>query len=122
MITQKTTIVFFLLLTLIVLPLLVHGQNPAKVNAILANILAVIKDLIVISLTLAIVVFGWGIVKMIAAAGDPRKLADAKGILLWGVIGMFMLASLYGVVNFIQRYTGISGEGGVFEAPTFRGG
>jgi len=55
----------------------------------------------------AFVIFGWGILKLITANGDPKKVGDAKGILTWGIIGIFILASMGGIIYFINAYIGI---------------
>ncbi|MDP3769763.1 MAG: hypothetical protein U1A23_04380 [Candidatus Sungbacteria bacterium] len=95
------------------------SPDPDQLDDILDNIVSLADILVQICAVLAIVVFGWGIVKLIAAAGDPTKLKEAKGIITWGVIGMFILASIYGIIRFIEIYTGISSDGPPIEVPTF---
>ncbi len=77
------------------------------IKKILTNILSLLTVTVQILITLAFVVFGWGIVKLIINAGNPQKVKDAKKILLWGIVGIFILASLFGIVTFIKTYTGI---------------
>ncbi len=102
------------------LPLSAIAASPSAegVNTILNNILGASTILIQILITLAVLTFGWGIVKLIFAASDPKQVENAKGILLWGVIGIFVLSSLYGIITFIKTYVGLPDESPI-QAPKF---
>jgi len=52
---------------------------------------------------LAVAVFFWGIVKFILAAGNPEKLKAAKGLIIYGLIGIFVLVSFWGIIAFMQN-------------------
>jgi hypothetical protein len=69
---------------------------------------------------LAVAMFGWGVAKFIAAAGDPLKIAEAKKTIWWGVIGMFVIAAIGGIVYWIGVYLGVNTASNppIF-APTF---
>jgi hypothetical protein len=85
----------------------------SKIGRIISETAEVMTDVIAVLLAFSITVFGWGIVKLIYAGGDPQKIKDAKGIIWWGVIGIFVLAAISGIIYFIQEYLGIPGGGGV---------
>jgi len=84
--------------------------NPVAVDSLLTATLDIVKDVVQIVLILAVVIFGWGIIRLIAASGDPSKIKEAKAIIMWGVIGITLLASLYGTMKFIRDYIGIPEE------------
>lgn len=71
-----------------------------------------------IVMTLGLVAFIWGIVKLIAAAGNPQKMKEAKQIILWGIAGVAIMAMIAGIIEFIQIYLGIPG-GGSITVPQF---
>jgi len=75
---------FFIYITLSLLPFSAMAQSSEGINSILNNILSASTVLIQILITLAILAFGWGVVKLIFAASNPQQIKDAKGILLWG--------------------------------------
>lgn len=86
---------------------------------IIGRVTVVVEMLVVLVFVLAVVTFAWGIVKMICAAGNTEKLKQAKGILWWGIIGMFVLATIGGIIAFLQTELGITGIQEVIKAPKF---
>lgn len=83
---------------------------PSQINQIIVNLIGTARLVLVLLFVLALLVFVWGIIKFIVAASNPEQLKKARGILWWGVIGMFVLASVFGIVVAIQVYFGIAGD------------
>ena len=71
-------------------------------GSLITRTTGLIQQIVILVFTLAVVVFGWGIVKMISAAGNTEKLKQAKGIIWWGIIGMFVLATIGGIILFLR--------------------
>ncbi|MDO8676448.1 MAG: hypothetical protein Q7K16_02235, partial [Candidatus Azambacteria bacterium] len=59
---------------------------------------------------LAFVVFIWGIVKFIAAAGNSTKKDTAKNYIIYGLIGIFVLLSFMGIIKIVGETFGIPVE------------
>ena len=97
----------------IALPLIASAAGTAQdiVTPIANNVLSLVRVLVLIVFVLAIVAFGWGIVQFIFAGGDPTAIGKAKSFLLWGVIGMAVMASLFGLITFLQQYFGVNSGG-----------
>ncbi len=84
-------------------------MNPVtdKTFASFINIfLRIIGFLIPLIGALSLFVFFWGIAKFILAAGDEKKLADGKQFMIWGVIAMFVMVSLWGIIAVVSRTFG----------------
>jgi membrane protease YdiL (CAAX protease family) len=115
MITKKLSIysTVFLLATA---PLFVFAQQDV-VSPILRNAVSAVRILIALAFLLALFVFAWGIVKFIIAAGDPEKIKEARQFILWGVIGLAVLASIFGLITFLQNYFGVSPGAGAIPIP-----
>lgn len=62
---------------------------------------------------LAFLVFVWGVARFINAAGNEKELKDSKNILIWGVVGMFVLFSIWGIITFVRGEFGFSGKLGI---------
>jgi len=52
-------------------------------------------------LTLAVVLFFWGIVKFIA----QDKKEEGKTMMVWGVIALFVMFTIWGIISFMQKST-----------------
>ena len=90
-----------------------------SIPVIISKTTDVVRQIVVVLFILAVVVFAWGIVKMISAAGNTEKVKQAKGILWWGIIGMFVLATIGGIIAFLQSELGITGIQETIKAPQF---
>lgn len=93
------------------LPLIAMAQASDIVTPVAKQVLDTVKVLVTIVFVLAVVVFGWGIVKFIFAGGDPTALGKAKSFLLWGVVGIAVMASVFGLISFLQTYFGVKAGG-----------
>lgn len=82
----------------------------SKINQILTNAQDTLNIILRILMTLAVVIFIWGIVMLIAAQNSMEAIKRAKAILLWGIIGIAVMASMTGIVAFLQTYFGVSGN------------
>lgn len=73
----------------------------------------VINTLLVILVALALLYFMWGLAKMIfRVAGDEKAIEEGKRIMLWGIISLFVMVSVWGIVNFLADSFGFLERGG----------
>ena len=59
-----------------------------------------LNALIGLFITLAIVVFFWGLIRYILAAGEDKK--NALQIMFYGVITIFVMVSIWGIIRLLQ--------------------
>lgn len=52
---------------------------------------------------LAVLVIIWGVFNYISGAGDEEKRAQAKQYIIWGVVGVFIMLSVWGLVNLLTN-------------------
>lgn len=65
----------------------------------------ILNPLIILMFALATVLFGWGVVKYILGSqGDTTKLEQGKKIMAYGIIGMFIMASAWGIVSLLCNF------------------
>lgn len=103
---------------LLVAPLAAFAQNLQNLNTLATSTLGVLNIVITIVFVLAILVFGWGVVKYITSANSPDKEKEARQFLWWGVIGIFVLASVFGLVRFIGTSLNVDQNGGAVNVPS----
>ena len=85
------------------------------------NLLETANILVTLMFVIALLVFAFGIIRFLLAAGDPNAVSSAKGYILWGVVGMAVLASLFGLILFLRNFFGISGDAGTIKVPDIVG-
>lgn len=62
---------------------------------------------------IAFLMFVWGVAQFIRAAGNEKELKDSKNLLIWGVIGMFVLITIWGIISFLRSEAGFGSEIGI---------
>lgn len=96
---------------------------PAVASAQLGNIenllLAIgklVKLATPIVVGLALLAFFWGLVKYIFAAGEEDKKSEGIRLMIGGIIAIFVIVSVAGIVAWIGGNLGI-GQGGSLDTP-----
>ncbi len=69
----------------------------------------IVSKTIPVVVGLALLYFFWGLSKFILRAGDEKAREEGKQIMLWGVIALFVMVSIWGIVDFIARDLGVKG-------------
>lgn len=81
----------------------------ADLNDTLNNFTGYAKQAINFILVLATLVFLWGILKYITAGGDSTKVTEARSYIIWGIIGLAVMGSVWAVVNYFKEALGVNG-------------
>jgi len=61
------------------------------------------NTLLPIVIALALLYFFWGLAKFVLASGDEDAKETGKRIMLWGIVAFFVMVSVWGLVNFLDR-------------------
>lgn len=72
-----------------------------NITALLSKIASIIDAVVPFIVGLAVFVIIWNIFTYITHAADEEKRGEAKKFILWGVIGVFMMLSVWGFVNIL---------------------
>lgn len=59
----------------------------------------ILNPLILILFSVAFIYFAWGVIQLITA--EAGKKESAKDAVLWGLVGMFIMFSTYGIIALI---------------------
>lgn len=70
-------------------------------------LISFVTTLVPILMGCAVVVFFWGVVKFVAHAGDEKAVEEGKQLIIWGLIGIFVIVALWGFVGYIQQSLGL---------------
>src|SRR3989338_5407848 len=94
--------------------------NLSNIDTLVQAIGNIVELALPIVVGIALLVFFWGLVKFIFAQGNEESKADAKKIMLWGLIALFVMVAVWGLVQFIGTAFGI-GQGDTVVVPTVPG-
>lgn len=76
-------------------------------NQGLFNILRIIAELINFALpivvALALLYFFWGLAQYVLNASNEEKKGKGKEIMIWGIIALFVMVSVWGIVNVVKQ-------------------
>jgi len=101
-------------------PAFAFAQSLGNIETLIESIGRLVGIALPIVVAIALIAFFWGLVKFIFAQGNEEAKADAKKIMLWGLIALFVMVSVWGLVKFIGTAFGIP-EGGTIVVPTVPG-
>lgn len=101
-------------------PMVAFAQQLGGLETLLRSIGRLVDLALPIVVGIALLGFFWGLAQFVFAAGDETKKDEGKRHMLWGVIALFVMVSVWGLVNFIGRSLDIS-SGGSAPVPRVQG-
>ncbi len=87
--------------TLYAFPLLAFATDTQDIGWFLGKISGLLDSVVPFIVGLAVFVIIWGIFTYITQASNEEKREEAKKYILWGVVGVFMMLSVWGFVNIL---------------------
>ena len=111
---------------LFLVPLFAAAQStPQNITQLYALALSLFNSAIPVLIGATAVVFLYGVVKYVAVGGDSGDRDEAIAYILYGLIGLFVMLSLWGLVGILTgtfNFGGAAGGGGVPVLPGGNGG
>jgi hypothetical protein len=86
-------------------PLMAAAQvNATNVQNLGQGLIGLINNVAVpLLFAIAFIVFIWGVFQYFIAGGhDEEKRETGKSLMLWGIIGFFIMVSVWGLVNILR--------------------
>lgn len=95
------------------LPMVASAQGLGGIEALAVSIGRVVGILIPIVFGIAVLVFFWGVAKYILSAGEEESKAEGRRLMIGGLIALFVIASVWGLVRWIQAQLNITNNANV---------
>lgn len=96
---KKATIIKIFASTSIVLPNFALART---VSNMLLDFGDLVATFIPIFFGFAVLVFFWGVTRYVFSAGDEKSQEAGRKIIVGGIIGIFIISSIWGIVAFLQ--------------------
>jgi hypothetical protein len=100
-------LIFSYIISIFVLaPSLVFGAS--FIDSTLVAISNILKILAATAAAFAMLAFVWGVIKYVISAENEEQRSQARAMIVYGVISLFVIFSIWGIALFISRTFGIS--------------
>jgi len=83
---------------------LIPIANAQTFEGIAFRILDILDLVIPILFAIATIVFFWGIILYITSGGDEEKRKEGRGFIIYGLIGLFVMVAVWGIVNVLVGF------------------
>ncbi len=87
----------------VIAPALASAQAITDVNSLTYKLTNIGNTIIEILIAFAVLYIIFNVVKYIMAAEDPEKRKALGGAVLWGIVGLFVILSIWGLVNILSN-------------------
>ena len=86
-----------------------HAADSSVADLIFKINEVIINPLILLMFAVAMVAFIYGIVKFLSNRDNAEASTEGKSSMMWGIIGMFIMISVYAIMNLIIGTLGVEG-------------
>lgn len=93
------------------LPMIAFAQSGTQIYSIIGIVQNILNFIVPLIITLGIIYFIYGVVGY-ATAKDEEKRKESREIMIYGIIGLFVIVSIWGLIRFLGSATGV-GQGGI---------
>lgn len=85
---------------------------------ILNYLLPIVNSLTLLMASMALLLFFKGLLSFIGNAGDSKNHQAGKDLMIWGVVALFVMVSVFGILRFLYGDLGFNSSRS-FGLPTF---
>src|SRR3989344_1349190 len=97
------------------------GTSVSSLGDLLGVFMTIINALMPFIVALVVLFFIWGVFQFVMAAGDEEARKTGRDKMIFGIIGIFVMVSVWGLVNLLEGSFGVTrdvvGGGGADQAP-----
>ncbi|MCH8050378.1 hypothetical protein IIB51_03205 [Patescibacteria group bacterium] len=103
-------VITFGALTFLFAPFIAFAQA-GTVQQLIGIVGGIIALAIPVVISLALLYFFWGLAKFILHADDESERAKGKSIMVWGIVALFVIVTVWGIIAVLQST--FIGPGGI---------
>lgn len=114
---SKQIIKNLLILAVVFSPVVAMAAETTDFETLVRKIVSALALVVPLLIAVGVVVFLYGVVKYITAGGDETKRKEGRDAIVYGIIGIFVMVSVWGLVWILLNTFDL--EKGAPELPTF---
>jgi hypothetical protein len=84
--------------------------NPNYLSSLITSAKVLLDQLVVFLIALAVVWFIWNVIRY-TMSSDEEKKGAAKSQMIWGIIAIAVIVSVWGLVSILQNIFGVNTTG-----------
>jgi hypothetical protein len=97
---------YALLLTAVLFPAISFAALDG-VKGLLSAIREILGLIVPIVVGLAVIYFFWGLAQFILHSNDSKVRDEGRSRMIWGIVALFVIFSIFGIINWIGSTIGI---------------
>ena len=83
--------------------------TPTNFGQLVNIFINLIREVLPVIVGLTLLVFIWGLVKFISrVGGDEKVVTEGKKLMIWGLIALFIMISIWGILRLFYSELGFS--------------
>ena len=83
-------------------------STPTDFKSLVKLFIDLANPLLAVLVGLALLVFFKGLIAFIAKSGDEKTHQDGRNLMVWGVIALFIMVSVFGILQFVYKDFGFT--------------
>lgn len=91
-------------------PLIALAQTLQPFRTFLVSLSGIIAMLVPLLIAAALVAFFWGLIMYIFQAGNEEARKKGRQVMLAGVVALFIMVTIWGIIALLQSAFGVSGS------------
>jgi hypothetical protein len=86
------------------------GPQLGYFTSALASIQSIVSAVVPLLIGVTVVVFFWNVVKFVAGGADEGARAEAKQMMIWSLIAILVMVSLWGIIGLLKSWLSIGND------------
>lgn len=82
--------------------------NLSPIASLISALAGVVGAIVPVLVTMGLAVFLWGLVKYMWGKGSGPDIESAKVLMRWGLVILFVMVSVWGIISLMQAALGIN--------------
>lgn len=101
---------FLYFMTFLLVPQVAFAA-PQDLPALVTLFISLIDSIITVLFALAVLGFFWGLAKYMLSVQDSAKIEEGRKLMIWGIIALFVMFSIFGILRILKATFLDSGGG-----------